>query len=402
MKKRMLYKLSWGILLAGLTACSDLTDSYKEYLDWGERVYAGKMDSVGVRPGRLRQQLDFFYTSPRLSRGVIYWNQKQDSLEFDIPADGSRQFSEIISPLAEGEYGYIVYTYDQYGNPSRPLEYSGRVYGPSYESILLTADLEKVENHDTQFYIKWKNVSEMEGMNLRYENKSGRMDTLFVPSSQAECTVDAVPGSEYSYTTIHRPGHSIDSLVSEAVIGKFPYYKTGFHIYNLPTNTPTEWGWNPENLCDGNLETGWHTGEGSGGKLPHQMTFELDRPTELHTFKIYQRAQDDWAFRAGNPKKYTLWGTNSLPAEDGSDEGWTMLGEFQSVKPSGLPVGTLTDADIAYARAGESYDIPEVGIFRYLRIKVLESWGGEQAVHFMELEFFGIPHEETGINDSNS
>ena len=56
MKKRMLYKLSWGILLAGLTACSDLTDSYKEYLDWGERVYAGKMDSVGVRPGRLRQQ----------------------------------------------------------------------------------------------------------------------------------------------------------------------------------------------------------------------------------------------------------------------------------------------------------------------------------------------------------
>ena len=60
MKKRMLYKLSWGILLAGLTACSDLTDSYKEYLDWGERVYAGKMDSVGVRPGRLRQQLDFF------------------------------------------------------------------------------------------------------------------------------------------------------------------------------------------------------------------------------------------------------------------------------------------------------------------------------------------------------
>ena len=37
MKKRMLYKLSWGILLAGLTACSDLTDSYKEYLDWGER-----------------------------------------------------------------------------------------------------------------------------------------------------------------------------------------------------------------------------------------------------------------------------------------------------------------------------------------------------------------------------
>lgn len=94
MKKRMLYKLSWGILLAGLTACSDLTDSYKEYLDWGERVYAGKMDSVGVRPGRLRQQLDFFYTSPRLSRGVIYWNQKQDSLEFDIPADGSRQFSK--------------------------------------------------------------------------------------------------------------------------------------------------------------------------------------------------------------------------------------------------------------------------------------------------------------------
>ena len=66
-----------------------------------------------------------------------------------------------------------------------------------------------------------------------------------------------------------------------------------------------------------------------------------------------------------------------------------------------VEIDELKDADIAYARAGESYDITEVGIFRYLRIKVLESWGGEQAVHFMELEFFGIPHEETGINDSN-
>lgn len=47
----MLYKLSWGILLAGLTACSDLTDSYKEYLDWGERVYAGKMDFRGSDAG---------------------------------------------------------------------------------------------------------------------------------------------------------------------------------------------------------------------------------------------------------------------------------------------------------------------------------------------------------------
>ena len=33
MKKRMLYKLSWGILLAGLTACSDFSKIFSVFLN---------------------------------------------------------------------------------------------------------------------------------------------------------------------------------------------------------------------------------------------------------------------------------------------------------------------------------------------------------------------------------
>ena len=392
MKLKTIYNISLGVLLAGLTSCTGMDDSYKEYLDWGERIYGGKMDSVLVRAGRLRQQLDFYYTSPRIVRGVVYWNKQQDSLEFEVPQDVNK-FSKVLTSLSEGEVSYKIYTYDKYGNSSQALECAGRVYGPIYESVLLTADIEKVENRETQFYMKWKNISEMEGVNLTYTDKTGEDQTLFVPSSVAECVVDAEPGSKYSYTTIHRPEvTAIDSLVSEAVTGNYPYYQAKIQVYNCPGNSGTAWGWDPWNLYDGSIdEPGWHTG-GDSGPWPHRMSFELAQPTKLYGFKIFQRSGGDWAYRAGNPKHYTLLGRNE-PVVDDSDDGWVVLGTFQSVKPSGLPVGQLTNEDINYARAGEYYTIENHTAYRYLQIRVNETWGNEQATHFTELQFFGLPAE---------
>ncbi|MEI3445404.1 MAG: DUF5000 domain-containing lipoprotein [Bacteroides thetaiotaomicron] len=64
-------------------------------------------------------------------------------------------------------------------------------------------------------------------------------------------------------------------------------------------------------------------------------------------------------------KEFELLGSNA-PNEDGSDDGWTSLGIFESYKPSGLPGTSTTNEDIEYVEQGESFRVSPV--FRCLPI----------------------------------
>ncbi len=90
------------------------------------------------------------------------------------------------------------------------------------------------------------------------------------------------------------------------------------------------------------------------------------------------------------PKRIEIWGSND-PNSDGSDAGWAKLGEFTSVKPSGLPLGQLDDSDRAVAGGGETFTFtnPKTAV-RYIRFKILEIWKpGRFSAHVMELSFKG-------------
>jgi hypothetical protein len=78
-----------------------------------------------------------------------------------------------------------------------------------------------------------------------------------------------------------------------------------------------------------------------------------------------------------------LYGSDN-PNPDGSWASWTLIGSYTSVKPSGLPVGQNTQADIDYAKAGEEFTVPSgTPKFRYYRFKLLSNWGNS---HFMTME----------------
>jgi len=52
------------------------------------------------------------------------------------------------------------------------------------------------------------------------------------------------------------------------------------------------------------------------------------------------------------------------------------VADCESIKPSKLPGTEKNDADVAFAKAGEDFVMP-AGLpkVRYIRIKVLETWG---------------------------
>src|SRR3546814_14211704 len=130
----------------------------------------------------------------------------------------------------------------------------------------------------------------------------------------------------------------------------FPYTtlfrsdKSKFQSVILPTDAPSAWGWILEYLWDGNKAEGrgFHTAD---GVFPMHFTFDLGVSARLYEMKTWQREAGNGYFNEGNPRKFEIWGINEEPPADGSYTGWTKLGEFESIKPSGLPVGTLSEED---------------------------------------------------------
>ena len=121
--------------------------------------------------------------------------------------------------------------------------------------------------------------------------------------------------------------------------------------------------------------------------IPQWFTFDIAKKSKLSRMKLWHRTT--FLFEGGNPKRFEVYGSND-PNPDGSWESWELLGYFESKKPSGLPIGQLTNEDTEYINAGEEFvfglDTPPV---RYLRFKTLEVWGGVQYVSIQMMKIWG-------------
>lgn len=169
--------------------------------------------------------------------------------------------------------------------------------------------------------------------------------------------------------------------------------RTKFFEYYLPTDEKAAWGWVMPNIWDGIIvnnsdvdKPGFHTSPGP--RWPQWFTFSLGVTAKLSRFRYWQRGS--WvSFTDRNIKKFELWGSNE-PAKDGSWTGWTLLLQGESVKPSGLPSGTNTAEDLALIGAGEEFVFPPgTPAVKYIRMKVLETWGGNDSFYIMQVAFWG-------------
>lgn len=139
--------------------------------------------------------------------------------------------------------------------------------------------------------------------------------------------------------------------------------------------------WNSDNDC-------FHTKTGDP-KMPLSFTFDMGATNLLSRFKFYHRSGSSGAYVGGDPKIFEIWGSNN-PSPDGSWGSWQLLGTFNSVKPSGPGAVTTEDKNFACVQ-GEDFDFPiDIPPVRYLRFRVLDTWGGFQYIYISELKFWGI------------
>lgn len=187
------------------------------------------------------------------------------------------------------------------------------------------------------------------------------------------------------------------NLSDTLIVKKTPLFeeeldKSNFSQYTLNTDAAAGYGWVMPRMWDGSLDEpdGFHTVPGS--TFPHHYTMDLGGVYKLSRYTFWQRgivSSTGFLYSHGNPRQWEIWGATD-PAPDGSWDGWTKLADCESIKPSGSPIGTVTNEDREYAARGHEFLIPlEAPEVRYIRFKIINTWGGASYSHVMEVSFWG-------------
>lgn len=171
--------------------------------------------------------------------------------------------------------------------------------------------------------------------------------------------------------------------------------RTQYSGYPLPGDAPTnDFGFGLDRLFDNNFR-GWPRIyiTDAAAPAPHSFTIDLGQEVKISRVKIWDYPQQTasgffyyWQF---NMRKFEIWGSNS-PNTNGSWDSWDLLGTYEVVKPSGLPLTQQNNEDLEYAQDGFNWPIPITAPkYRYIRINNLENWAGTGRLAIAEMRVYG-------------
>lgn len=381
------------------------SDEYKKYIGDGEIVYPAKPVSIKSHTGDGRIMLSWVRTDPKVVKYVVSWNLGTDSVLVDVAGSANPNEGDtirtLIDGLAENNYEFSIVAIDDDNNRSVPVPLAGSVLGNNYRSTLLPRGIRsvRVSPVDNRVSVQWYDTdSTYLGALFGYTSLDGTEVVEFIENTGSESIIsNFTPGTSFAYKSVYKPDLlAIDSFYTNEVTNvrpviMYPELDRGkFSPMSIPGDAASGFNWFLEYLWDNSLAEGrgFHT---SGGTFPIYFTLDLGVMAELHHFKIWQRTVNNIAYGGGNIKSFEMWGTDDISPQADETE-WKLLGSFEFLKPSGLPLGSLTEADRAKALAGEDFRFDEgTSSVRYVRFKVNDAWlPTANAIHLMELSFFGL------------
>jgi hypothetical protein len=338
-----------AILLVA-TNCSDINERQQEYLDLGERIYAGKIDSLVVRGGHYRVEISgLMHYAQTVEACIIRWEndstERTDSLIVSLSDRTIRDTMRVIvDNLTEGGHLFYVQTRDQAGNKSLNETCYGYAYGKQYILSSASKSIVLMRAEPAGIELIWNQSEEAAGVELEYDSNDGttktlalpgNVDTLFLPDWE-------IGGKVKNRTKLIPEANAIDSLYSEWLTQAFPAHveyemtKSKIKPLNLPFDATTGHGGQVSGVFDGMNDTDHQFHSGDGVDVPLHLTFDLGVSATLTRFEWW--ARDDYT--NWNPLTMQLWGIEELsgaeieiPSKDPYWEsearalGWTLLTE---------------------------------------------------------------------------
>lgn len=202
----------WMVVIALLVgACDDMLDNIRPYLDKGETVYVGKVDSlythVGCNRIELVARLKSGFTQTKCQVAVTDPDGVKDTLYYEVERQNGEQYLKYMyNELKEGQYDFSMIMYDALGNKSLPVLASGYSYGSFYQSTLFNRRLTRVQERDGNIVLCWKSIDSALYTLVTYVTDKGEEKTVKVPTSEYETVIeDYASGTPFSWVTVYKP-----------------------------------------------------------------------------------------------------------------------------------------------------------------------------------------------------
>lgn len=380
-----------ALLLITAFGCDNMESIHEQYLQ-GEKIYAGKLDSLEVFSGYERVKIvGLTRYLGNSNECTVTWEDQ--SRVFTIEKTGNKQFEMIVDGLQERSYEFTVYTNDELGNKSVFQTATGRAVGEIFKSTQQTRRITGFEFADDNTIVNWADQAESEYViytELKYENNNDEMTSVLVYAEDAQTPIfnwkplgkmqsmSAAISGELGFDTIY-----LD--VVEGLLPAPPYSKLDKSLHSLvwmqsdlpgtTNNEPNQFLFDERGWI-GDFES-YHSGDNTGG-TPAHITIDLGVMAVVRKVEMGFRE----GFTGNNPVEFELWGIDDITNAEtaGSDEieflakGWKKLYHSR--------VDPKQPGAIAELPMGESV--------RYIRYRCLETENGNEKAHQLtELTFWG-------------
>ena len=395
-KKNNKLFLILATILALASSCGDMDSIHQDYLD-GEEVYAGKLDTLKVRPGYYRAQLEGQTQFLGNSTQIII--EYDDELEiYDIINENINDgiYSMILPNLDERSYEFTVTTQDEIGNLSVSQVVAGSAVGDVFVSDQDPREINDFSFEDDGTYANFLSNAQSENVIftiLDYENEFDEVsrDTLFFEENRKRLYQYKPNGNIITTSVIQSGLDGIDSISLNPLnytMPELPYSmlnKNYFRLVGMPSDNPGTYNnANPnEYLFDNNSD--WsgddtYTYNSGPNSLPHHFTVDLGVKTDLRKVKL--NMIDPSINSANNATQVQIWGRDNLNFAETSSSSES---DFINASWQLLYEGNIDGQN----SQSSSFIIPPASsLMRYIRVRVTESVGNDSA-KFTELTFYG-------------
>lgn len=301
--------LFFAMIIPIFFSCSKW-DDFKKYVEAGEIVYTGKMDSLKVYSGKERVMLyGLLKADPKISKISVSWDNGADSILYDYVKQNPAVDTFIRTfPVEEGVKSFKVVTYDNVGNKSVDVYAVGTSYGENFRRRLANRNISSIDFSDNGTTVNWEVMDLVTGpqyTEVVYTDAGGTERKVMAPVSQGSAFLNGLTMSTtIRYRTIFKPdATAIDTFMTAynqralKVVPPLKNRQVPFAaasqsgrwgvLANWKTNDAIkihggQGGWDEWNGNIFNVESGWGAPAITNGKI--WQTFTLGAGT--YTFEI--------------------------------------------------------------------------------------------------------------------
>ena len=406
--KYYFFKISLFLILISSISCGDIDSIHEQYLQ-GEQVYAGKLDTLEIRPGYYRAQLEgqtqFLGNSNQI---IIEYDNQTDIYDINENNIQDGIYKLILPELEEKSYEFTVTTQDEIGNLSVSQTVAGFAIGDVFVSDQDPREIIDFSFENDGTYANFYGNAQSENVIytlVDYENELEQItrDTVFFDDSKLRLQQFKPEGVLNTTSVIQSGLNGIDSIELAAlnyIMPELPYTelnKNFMSLVNMPSDNPGTYNnANPQDYLFDNTIS-WNgddtqTYNSGPAAVPSHFTIDLGVMTTLRRVDINMISPEiDQNYNATNIQ---VWGRDNIdfaqtPIGDQDDfinSGWILLHE-QEINGS--------ETDFA------SFIVePTSSPTRFVRIRTTSSVSND-GFKFTEIGFYGENTMPFEINKEN-